>query len=140
MAKKKLSKKNKTLLLTIGAAAVGVGFIMAKAFGKKDESNLAGIGAVSKQQRLQDIIVADILKNYDSIAETKSELKRYKETFRREPDYNYVQYGNLLVSPYEIKELLAKIGYKAGNYSNDRVWRDYQVATRSAIDYILQNY
>ena len=43
MAKKKLTKKNKTLLLTIGAVAVGVGFILAKAF-KKKESNLAGVG------------------------------------------------------------------------------------------------
>jgi hypothetical protein len=49
MAKKKLTKKNKTLLLTIGAAAVGVGFILAKAFKKKDESNLAGVGAVDIQ-------------------------------------------------------------------------------------------
>ncbi len=50
MAKKKLSKKNKTLLLTIGAVAVGAGFILAKAFKKKDESNLAGIGAVKKKK------------------------------------------------------------------------------------------
>ena len=50
MAKKKLTKKNKTLLLTIGAVAVGAGFILAKAF-KKKESNLAGIGALKYSMR-----------------------------------------------------------------------------------------
>lgn len=97
MAKKKLTKKNKTLLLTIGAAAVGVGFILAKAF-KKKESNLAGIGALK----------------YTNLGEPIRDYKGYMIVRKDRLGKNYYvvyQEGHMLSKHWTLKAAKAKIDW-----------------------------
>ena len=75
-----------------------------------------------------------------SIVETIDKLKRYKSSYRREPDYNYAQYGNGIIALHDLIELYRRAGYKTSNYSNNKLWKLYLYATGEAIDEILHKY
>lgn len=57
-----------------------------------------------------------------------SEVKRYMEEagFNKEPDYNIVQYGNLLIYYQDVRELFANCGYITANYSDYQLWNSYR--------------
>ena len=55
-----------------------------------------------------------------------NEIKRYKKTFYNEPDYNIAQYGNLLISYYEVRELYNTVGLDTTNLDDDKVWENYK--------------
>lgn len=56
------------------------------------------------------------------------EIKHYfqEPTFKREPDYNIAQYGNLLIYYDDIRELYKECGYKVDNYSDTQLWNFYK--------------
>lgn len=55
------------------------------------------------------------------------EVKRYKDEFKHEPDYNIAQYGNLLIYYYDIKEMYKNAGYKSiEKMSDSKVWDIYK--------------
>ena len=81
-----------------------------------------------------------ILSRNESPVDTIDKLKRYKSAYRREPDYNYAQYGNLIIASYDIREMYRKAGYKVCNYSDYKLWQMYLYATGEAIDEILHKY
>lgn len=65
------------------------------------------------------------------------EVKRYKKAFPYELDYNLVQYGNLLIYYYDIREFYKKHGYKsAENATDSQVWEIYKRDVRD----IARNY
>ena len=67
-------------------------------------------------------IEESILANEDAM----NEIVRYEEEFWYEPDYNYAQYGNLLVYHSDIRELYESAGYTSiGRMSDDALWRTY---------------
>lgn len=75
-----------------------------------------------------------------SLVKTIDKLHRYKSSYRREPDYNYAQYGNGMIALYDVRELYGRAGYKVGNYSDNKLWQMYLYATGDAIDEILHKY
>lgn len=55
------------------------------------------------------------------------EVEHYYKEFKNEPDYNIVQYGNLLIYHVDIFELYRKAGYKSTeNFSNEKIWNTYK--------------
>lgn len=55
------------------------------------------------------------------------EVKHYKDSFPNEIDYNIVQYGNLLIYYFAIREMYRECGYKSlDKMSNEKVWEIYK--------------
>lgn len=59
--------------------------------------------------------------------ESLSEIKRYIENFPHEPDFNIVQYGNLLVYYDQLREFYHDCGCESMKDKNDdEVWETYK--------------
>ena len=95
---------------------------------------------MKKRRFIIDEIKERILNKRASLVETIDILRRYKKEHRREPDYNFAAYGNLIISNYDVRELYRKAGYKVCNYSDYKLWEMYLYATGDAIDEILHKY
>lgn len=56
------------------------------------------------------------------------EVKHYFEepSFKRESDYNIVQYGNLLIYYDDVRDLFKECGYAVKWYSDDKLWESYK--------------
>ena len=55
-------------------------------------------------------------------------IRQYIKAFNKEPDYNLAQYGGMLVSPYDVRELNIQCGYSVAsqnNISDERIWYEY---------------
>lgn len=87
---------------------------------------------MKKRRYVIESIIEFIRQNRDL-----KQLIRYKKEYRREPDYNYAQYGNLLISSYDVRGLFTRAGYKTDNYSDYKLWQMYCFAAGDAIDEIL---
>ena len=66
------------------------------------------------------------------------EVKRYKNDFSFELDYNLVQYGNLLIYYYDIRDMYKECGYKVKNYNDTQIWNKYKYDTRCAVQKLLK--
>ena len=55
------------------------------------------------------------------------EVRRYRDEFKHEPDYNIAQYGNMLIYFYDIREFYKNAGYKSmDKMSDSKVWNIYK--------------
>lgn len=55
------------------------------------------------------------------------EVKRYYNEFKNEPDFNLVQYGNMLIYYADIREFYKNAGYKSmEKMSDSKVWDIYK--------------
>lgn len=55
------------------------------------------------------------------------EVKRYKEEFKHETDFNIAQYGNLLIYYADIREFYKNAGYKSFDKMSDgKIWEIYK--------------
>lgn len=95
----------------------------------------------SKNQKLNFVlndIYFSLLEMCDSEKESIQEIKRYKENFPNELDYNLYQYGNLLVYNDQIQNLYSD--YKSlQNVSIDKLIETYKRQVRYVVNYILSN-
>lgn len=83
----------------------------------------------SKNRKLNDLLLSieeDLLSMEDNREIAISEIKRYMKAFPKEPDYNIVQYGRLLISSYQVRELLTSCGYAEQRVSDDEIWERYK--------------
>ena len=92
---------------------------------------------MKKRRYVINDIKERILNRHASLVDTVDKLRSYKKEHRREPDYNYAQYGNLIISHYDVRELYRRAGYKVCNYSDYKLWQMYLYATGDAIDELL---
>ena len=95
------------------------------------------ISASSKKQAVINDIYTDIMEkmeDFGGLSGLLDELKRYRNEFRREMDYNYYQYGNLAISYYSIREIFRKAGYNVERYSDTAIENMYKVCVRETID------
>lgn len=89
---------------------------------------------------LQDI-ADSLLKMCNTPEESLSEIKRYMSEFPKEPDYNIVKYGNLLVSCYKIREFYKNCGYSekgVARRSNDNLYETYMHQVRSVAQCLIR--
>lgn len=55
-----------------------------------------------------------------------AEISRYAKEFKKEPDFNIAQYGNVLVYYADVYEFYRSAGYKStDNYSAAKIWETY---------------
>lgn len=55
------------------------------------------------------------------------EVRRYRDEFKHEPDYNIAQYGNMLIYFYDIREFYKNAGYKSMEKMSDgKIWEIYK--------------
>ena len=67
------------------------------------------------------------------------EIKRYRNEFRYESDWNIVEYGNLLVYYSDIYALYRNCGYKSTDkMSPDKIWEAYKRSVRHVAWEILR--
>lgn len=95
----------------------------------------------SKNQKL-NFVLNDIyfllLEMCETEKESIQEIKRYKENFPNELDYNLYQYGNLLVYNDQIQNLYSD--YKSlQKVSIDKLIETYKRQVRYVANYILSN-
>lgn len=68
-----------------------------------------------------------LLSMCDTKEESLSKIKRYMEHFPHEPDFNIVQYGNLLVYYNQLREFYHDCGCESmEDKSDDEVWETYK--------------
>ena len=95
----------------------------------------------SKNQKLNFVlndIYFSLLEMCETEKESIQEIKRYKENFHNELDYNLYQYGNLLVYNDQIQNLYSD--YKSlQNVSIDKLIETYKRHVRYVANYILSN-
>ena len=79
---------------------------------------------MSKNAKLNGVL-NEIYEDLQELGE--NEVKRYKKEFKYIPDYNIVEYGNVLIYYDDIKEMYKRHGYKTmERMSNDKVWETYK--------------
>lgn len=92
----------------------------------------------SKNKKLNSVLnaIEEQLKEYGL-----DEVKRYYKEFPNEPDYNIVQYGNLLIYYNQIYKLYENCGYKSTNkYSPDKIWAVYLRQVGYIVRELLKNH
>lgn len=71
-------------------------------------------------------IYADLLSISDTEEQSRNEVKRYVNEFRRVDDCNIAQYGNMLIYYYQVRDMYRKHGYKSmDRISDNQVWAIY---------------
>ena len=68
------------------------------------------------------------------------EVKRYYNEFKYKPDYNIVEYANLLIYFDDIRELYKQNGYlNINGLSDQKIWSMYKNQVGYVTRYILEN-
>lgn len=68
------------------------------------------------------------------------ELKRYKQEFPHEYDYNIAQYGNCLIYYYDIRNMYKKAGFTCvDKYSDNRIWELYKKQVGYVTDMLIKH-
>lgn len=71
-------------------------------------------------------IERDLIRIAGTKVESLIEIRRYMAKFPKEPDYNIVQHGNMLIYTHRLREFYRECGYKSmENYSDVKVWDTY---------------
>lgn len=71
-------------------------------------------------------IYSDLLEISDNEELSRKEVRRYFDEWKREPDYNLAQYGNLLIYYWDVREFYKRHGYKSmDRMSDQKVWKIY---------------
>ena len=79
---------------------------------------------ISKNVKL-NAVLNEIAKDLEEMG--MNEVRRYRENFPRETDYNIVQYGNLLIYYYDVREMYKRAGYKTMDKMSDwQIWEVYK--------------
>lgn len=96
---------------------------------------------LSKNKKLNNVlndIYDSLLSMRDTERESVHEIKRYKDNFPKELDFNLYQYGNLLIYNDQIKNLYSE--YKSlQKVSIDKLIEIYKRQVRYVANYILAN-
>lgn len=79
----------------------------------------------SKNKKLNTVLQAI----YNGLTENlgSDEVRRYKNKFKNEIDFNIAQYGNLLCYYNDIRQFYKDASYKSiDKFSNDKIWNIYK--------------
>lgn len=81
-----------------------------------------------KYNKVANEIYNDLLTIHETETESIDEINHYKKAFPKEPDFNLVQYGNMLIYYSDVRELFARCGYSAkhlARLSDSKIWEMY---------------
>lgn len=69
------------------------------------------------------------------------EVQRYYKEFKKEPDYNIAQYGNLLVYYDDIYDFYRNCDYKSTDkFSTEKIWETYKRQVGFVARELLKNH
>ena len=89
-------------------------------------SNMKKYSVNSKLNKCLNGIEAALLSILDTKAESLEQIRAYVNEYRREPDYNIAQHGNVLYTYAGIRDFYRNCGYKSmDNMSDGRLWATY---------------
>ena len=92
----------------------------------------------SKNNKLNTVLTA--IKD-DLIEMGIDEVKRYFNEFKSEPDYNIVNYGNMLIYYDDIYKFYREAGYKSlDRVSNNKIWEIYRRQVGYVVGRLVNNY
>lgn len=108
-----------------------------------NKKGVSGIGKLefSPNRKLNTLLSAirdKIIDRFDSDEDMELEISRYKSEFKREPDFNFVQYGNLEVYYDDVRDFYKSAGYADSTIdrmSNDEIWELY----KRQVGWVLRN-
>lgn len=117
--------------------------LIAACFLLGEKSGVSGVGKLEfspnrKLNTLLSDIRDSIIDRFDSEEDMFVEIARYKNDFKREPDFNFVQYGNLLVYYDDVRDFYKSAGYAdstINKMSDDEIWDLY----KRQVGYVLRN-
>ena len=67
-----------------------------------------------------------LLSMLDTEAESLQQVRRYVGEFKKEPDYNIAQYGNIICNYPEVRDFYRSCGYKTTEkMNNEKLWATY---------------
>lgn len=80
----------------------------------------------SKNKKLNTVLnrIENDLKDFDL-----SEIALYMQEYPNEPDYNIVDYANMLIYYWEVRQMYIKAGYKSfedNRISDSKMWKIYK--------------
>lgn len=104
----------------------------AESIKEKDDDKYRG-----DEDAVLEIIKESLLKWGDNKEESLLEIKRYRNEFPGEPDYNIVEYGNLLAYYYDIRLFYNRNNYDITDMDNDDVWKIYKKHVGQAVKQLL---
>ncbi len=99
----------------------------------------------SPNKKLNNIlndIYGDLIKKMGrNRKEAVEEIRRYKRSFPKEPDYNIAQYGNLLIYHGDIRNAYKKAGYGSTitKMSDEKLWDTYMRQVGYVARYIIDH-
>lgn len=103
---------------------------------KKGGKKMISFSTNPKLNAVLNEIHYDLLHFGDTRASSISEVKRYKKSFPKEPDYNLVNYGNLIVYYDGVRDMYRRAGYKSMEKMNDSmIWETY----RRQVGWVVRN-
>lgn len=79
-----------------------------------------------KRVHLCNAISEHIKGNFNNDEEMLRELNKYRNVFYYKPDYNYAQYGNLIVSSTKVRDFYNGVCIDTDDISDDELWQDYK--------------
>lgn len=89
-------------------------------------SNMKKYSINPKLDKCLNGIEAALLSILDTKAESLEQIRAYVNEYRREPDCNIVQHGNVLYTYAGIRDFYRNCGYKTTEkMSNEKLWATY---------------
>lgn len=89
-------------------------------------SNMKKYSINPKLNKCLNGIEVALLSILDTKAESLEQIRAYVNEYRREPDYNIAQHGNMLYTYAGIRDFYRSCGYKStDNMSDGRLWTTY---------------
>lgn len=80
----------------------------------------------TKLNKCLNDIEGDLLSICDTKTESLQQIRRYVGEFKKEPDYNIAQHGNMLCYYTDIRDFYRSCGYKTTEkMSNEKLWETY---------------
>ena len=103
---------------------------------KKPKRGEIAFSPNKKLNKVLNEIHYDLLHISDTKAQSISEVKRYKREFTREPDFNLVNYGNLIIYYAGVRDMYERAGYSSmKTWSDSKIWETY----RRQVGWVVRN-
>lgn len=93
-----------------------------------------------KTNAVYNSVFNQLLEIHDTHEESIDEIEHYYKEFKSVyPDFNLVQYGNLLCYYADIRELFSDCGYSVKTLSDARLWENYKRVAGIVARFILKH-
>ena len=90
------------------------------------------------EDAILEIVKESLLEWCENEEESLSEVRRYMDEFPKEPDYNIVQHGNLLVYYNDIRLFYNRNNYDVTDMNDEEVWEMYKMHVGKSVKQLMK--